>query len=197
MYRLVYGSALEQVVRLVGAAAGVEEGEHARDEQRRLVMRDGVRSGEDRGGLAVLAVRAGEEERVDGREALVERAGLAHEAALDDGAAAYVRMLVEDELRSLDVDADVCPGRYGSAFEARRPSIAAPRPMRTSRMNFTLEMRAPRPPSPCRRHGSRHIGRPDVRSPARHRGGGGIRRLCMPSGRSSYRTWPRRARRFH
>ena len=30
-------------------------------------------------------------------------------------------MLVEDELRSLDVDADVCPGRYGSAFEARRP----------------------------------------------------------------------------
>ena len=61
VHRLVHGAALEQVVALVRAAARVEKREHARDEQRRLVVRDGVGPREDRGGLAVLAVRIGEE----------------------------------------------------------------------------------------------------------------------------------------
>lgn len=57
MHRLVYGAALEEVVALVGAAPGVEEREHAGDQERRLVVRDGVGTREDRGCLPVFAVR--------------------------------------------------------------------------------------------------------------------------------------------
>ena len=102
---LVDGAALEEVVALVGAAAGVEEGEHAGDEQRRAVVRDGEGSGEDGGRLAVLAVRRGEEEGVGGRIGLVQAAAFADEAALDDGAVVEPGLLGGDEVAGLDVDA--------------------------------------------------------------------------------------------
>ena len=106
MNGLVHGAALEEVVALVRTAPGVEEREHAGDEQRRLVVRDGIGSGEDRGRLAVLAVRIGEEERIDGRETLVQPAALAHETPLDGRAVVEARLLGGDEVVGLDVHAD-------------------------------------------------------------------------------------------
>ncbi len=105
VHRLVHGAALEEVVALVRAAAGIEEREHTRDEQRRLVVRHGVGSGEDRNRLAVLAVRVGEEERVGRGESVAQDAAFAHEAALDQSAPVESRILGGDEVRGLDVDA--------------------------------------------------------------------------------------------
>ena len=107
VHRLVHGAALEQVVALVRAAARVEKREHARDEQRRLVVRDGVGPREDRGGLAVLAVRVGEEQRFGRREGLVQPAAFAHETAFDDRAVVDPGVFRGDEVVGLDVHADV------------------------------------------------------------------------------------------
>ena len=123
---LMHGAALEEVVALVGAAAGVEEGEHAGDQQRRLVVRDGVGACEDRNRFAVLAVRVGEEERIGGGVAAVEDAAFAYEAAFDERTVVDERMLGRDEVVGLDVDADArkvadrAVGEDGDPFE-RRP----------------------------------------------------------------------------
>ena len=121
MHRLVYGAALEEVVALVGAAPGVEEREHAGDQERRLVVRDGVGTREDRGCLPVFAVRVCEKERFGRREGLVQPAALAHEAAFDDRPVVDVRLLGGDEVIGLDVHADMRPVADGAVFEHRRP----------------------------------------------------------------------------
>ena len=121
MHRLVYGAALEEVVALVGAAPGVEEREHAGDQERRLVVRDGVGTREDRGRLPVFAVRVCEKERLGRREGLVQPAALAHEAAFDDRPVVDVRLLGGDEVIGLDVHADMRPVADGAVFEYRRP----------------------------------------------------------------------------
>ena len=120
MHRLMHGAAFEEVVALVRAAAGVEEREHAGDEQRRFVVRDGVGACEDRGGLAVLAVRIGEEERFGGREALVQPAAFADETALDDRAVVDDGPFGRDRVVGFDIDADADAVAEGGVFEDRR-----------------------------------------------------------------------------
>ena len=82
-------------------------------------MRDGVGAGEDRRGLAVLAVRVGEEERLGGREALVHDAALADEAAFKRRAVVDAGALGDDEVVGLDVDADVHPVAECAVHERR------------------------------------------------------------------------------
>ena len=106
VHGLVYGAALEQVVALVRAAAGVEEREHAGDQQRGFVVRDGVGPGKDRCRLAVLAVGVGEEERFGGRKSLVQTAVLAHEAAFDRCPVVDPGSFGRDEVVGLDIHAD-------------------------------------------------------------------------------------------
>ena len=77
---------LVHVVALVGAAAGVEEGEQARDQEGGFVVRDGVRPGEDGAGLAVEAAAIGEEDGILGGVLLGQHAALADEAMGDDRA---------------------------------------------------------------------------------------------------------------
>ena len=117
VHRLVHGAALEQVVALVRAAARVEKREHAGDEQRRLVVRDGVGPREDRGGLAVLAVRIGEEQRFGRREGLVQPAAFAHETAFDDRAVVDPGVFRGDEVVGLDVHSDVRAVADRAVFE--------------------------------------------------------------------------------
>ena len=119
VHRLVHGAALEEVVALVRAAAGVEEREHAGDQQRRFVVRDGVGTCEDRGGLAVFAVRVGEEQRLCGCETLVQPAAFADEAAFDDRAVVDDRPFGGDQVVGLDVHADARAVAERRVFEDR------------------------------------------------------------------------------
>ena len=82
-------------------------------------MRDGEGAGEDGGCLAVLAVRAGEEEGVGGRVSLVEPAALADKAAFDDDAVVELRLLGGDEVARLDVDAGAGPVAERAVLEQR------------------------------------------------------------------------------
>jgi len=115
----MHGAALEEVVALVRTAPGVEEREHPGDEQRRFVVRDGVGAREDRGGLAVLAVGVGEEERFGGRETLVQPAAFADETALDDRAVADDGAFGRDRVVGLDVDADADAVAEGGVLDDR------------------------------------------------------------------------------
>ena len=107
---LMHGAALEEVVALVGAAAGVEEGEHSGDEQRRAVVRDGEGAGEDGGRLAVLAVRAGDEvARLDvdaGAGPVAERAVLEQRDAVELHAVARQHLAQQAAGRDAAVGAD-------------------------------------------------------------------------------------------
>ena len=55
---------LVHMVRLIAAAAGIVEAEHAGDQQRGLVMRDGVGAGQHTAGLAVKPLAVGEEQAI-------------------------------------------------------------------------------------------------------------------------------------
>ena len=84
------------------------------------MVRDGVGACEDRGGLAVLAVRIGEEERFGRREAFVQPAALADEAAFDDRAVADDGAFGGDGVVGFDIDADADSVAEGGVFEDRR-----------------------------------------------------------------------------
>ena len=114
---LVHCAALEEVVALVGAAAGVEEREHSGDQQRGFVVRNGVGTREDRNGLSVFAVAVGEKERIDGREVFVQRAAFAGEAAFEKRAAVNAGSFCGDEIAGLDVDADISSGADRAVFQ--------------------------------------------------------------------------------
>ena len=114
---LVHCAALEEVVALVGAAAGVEEREHSGDQQRGFVVRNGVGTREDRNGLSVFAVAVGEKERIDGREVFVQRAAFAGEAAFEKRAAVDAGSFCGDEIAGLDVDADISSGADRAVFQ--------------------------------------------------------------------------------
>ena len=70
MNGLMYGTAFEEVVALVGTAAGIEEREQSRDKQRRFVVRDRKRSCKYGHSLTVFAMRAREKERIFGSESV-------------------------------------------------------------------------------------------------------------------------------
>ena len=120
---LVYGARLEQVVALVRSAPGIEEGEHARYEKRRFVVRYGVGAGQYAACLAVVAVASGEEERIGRREGR-GTGGIPEETALGDrpGWEATVPLLRNDA-----------------------PSTTASGPMATFRSMPHEEIRAPGP----------------------------------------------------
>lgn len=92
------GPELVHVVALVRAAAGVHEREHARNQQGGLMMRHGEGPGEDGAGLSVLSLAVAEEERVGGGIPVPELAGLAHEAAGQEGIALDLAAGAEDEV---------------------------------------------------------------------------------------------------
>ena len=89
---LVHGAELVHVVALVGAAAGVVEGVDPGNQQRALVVGDGVGASEDGTGFTVEALAVGEEQGVFGRELLAQlnplagEGGQQHDAVLDTGA---------------------------------------------------------------------------------------------------------------
>ena len=108
---LVDRSQLVHVVGLVGTAAGVHEGEMARDEQGGLVVRHREGPREDRAGLAVLALAVGEEQGVGRAVAVAEMAGLADETARERGVVRQVGAAFDDEVVGDDPVAD--PHRSG------------------------------------------------------------------------------------
>ena len=85
------------------------------------MVRNGVGACEDRGGLAVFAVRIGEKERFGSRECLVQPAAFAHETALDNRAVVDVGPLRRDEIVGFDIHADVCAVAHRAVLEQRGP----------------------------------------------------------------------------
>ena len=108
-HTLVDGPQLVHVVTLVRPAAGIQEREHAGNEQARLVHGHRVGAGKDGAGLAVLALTVAEEERVVGREEVRKVAGLPHEATRQYRAVAHAGARADDEI----LCGDVGPDGYG------------------------------------------------------------------------------------
>ena len=119
VHRLVDGAALEEVVALVGAAAGIEKREHPCDQQRGLMVRNGIGPGENRGGLAAFAMAVGEKKRMGGGEALVQHRALPHEATFQDGAVVHAGPFGQDEIPRLNIRTDESPGAKRAVFEQR------------------------------------------------------------------------------
>ena len=126
VYRLVYSATLEEVVRLVCAATGVEEREDAGDEQRRLVVRHGKGPSKYRRGLAILEVAVGKHQRVDGRKAIVYNRVLAHKATHKARSAIYACVVVDYKVACADIDAYVCSAPHGAILEVRSSLYDAP-----------------------------------------------------------------------
>ena len=113
---LVDGSELVHVVALVAAAACVHEREQACDEERRLVVRHGEGAGKDGAGFAVLLLAVAEEERVAGRVAVAEHAGLTDVDARERRAVLDAAAVLDDEVVGDDAVAHV-DGSFGAAVE--------------------------------------------------------------------------------
>ena len=125
MDALVYGARLEQVVALVRSAPGIEEGEHARYEKRRFVVRYGVGAGQYAACLAVVAVASGEEERIGRREGR-GTGGIPEETALGD------RPVVDDAVAAHDEVAHLHAGAYVGPL----PRMGGDRPVAEERCPF-------------------------------------------------------------
>ena len=79
------GTAALKASTALGAAAGIEEGEHSGNEQARLVVRNSVRSGKYSGSFTVHALTVGEKQRIESRIMFI------HYATLTDEAGGYQR----------------------------------------------------------------------------------------------------------
>ena len=78
---LMYGSRLVHVIALIGSATGIEKREVSGDQQRRTMMRNGIRPGENGARLAVIEMAVRKKERVLGRESVLDHHALADETA--------------------------------------------------------------------------------------------------------------------
>ena len=92
------GPQLVHVVALVGTRTGIHEREHARNEQRRLVVRHGERTGKDGTRLTVLALAIAEEQGVRSRIVVPQLAGLPHKAARQHSTVVHMRTAGKDKV---------------------------------------------------------------------------------------------------
>ncbi len=104
------------VIALVRARTSIQKREHARNEQRRFVVRNGVRTSKNGGRLAVHALAIGKKERIERRIVLVHDTALSHETARNQRAIGYRHARRENEIFALHARTDF-DGRFGIAIE--------------------------------------------------------------------------------
>ena len=93
------------VIGLVAARTGVEEGEQSRDEERALVVSDGIWSGKDSARLTVHSLAVAEEKALARRVVLVENTALPHETLVHQRTVADLHAGGDNEIRALDATA--------------------------------------------------------------------------------------------
>ena len=90
------------MVRLVRTRSSIQEREHSGNQQRTLMVRHGIRTGEDRTGLSVHTLAVGEEQTLPCRIVFVKDTSLTHKALVYQRAVPDLHTRSNNEIRALD-----------------------------------------------------------------------------------------------